>query len=54
MLGAIPPLPHTSSWSGVQLKERKNMDNFTLLCFTLLYFTCSVTKAINKAIDNLK
>jgi hypothetical protein len=26
MIGAIPPLPHTPSWRGAQLKHR---DNFT-------------------------
>jgi hypothetical protein len=38
MCGAIPPLPHISSWRGAQLKHR---DNFTLtftsyVCLDLL------------------
>jgi hypothetical protein len=30
MSGAIPPLPHTPSWHGVQLKHR---DNFTFYLY---------------------
>jgi hypothetical protein len=33
MRGAIPPLPNTSSWRGVELKHRDNFI-FTLLLFT--------------------
>jgi hypothetical protein len=36
MIGAIPPLPNTSSWSGAQFQESTGT---TLLYFTLLYFT---------------
>jgi len=34
MSGAIPSLPHTSSWRGVQLK--KHMDSFTLLLILII------------------
>jgi hypothetical protein len=36
MRGAIPPLSHTRSWRGAQLK--KHGDNFTFAFFTILYW----------------
>jgi hypothetical protein len=40
MRGAIPPLPHTPSWSGARLKSRG--DNFTFLRFLLKCYLVNV------------
>jgi hypothetical protein len=49
MRGAIPPLPNMHSWSGAELKHR---DSFTLLCFTLHYFTLLVLTYVSHQVDS--
>jgi hypothetical protein len=44
MSGAIPPLPSTPQWCGVQLKHR---DNFTFIIYIILYLFIMIILLIN-------
>jgi hypothetical protein len=46
--GALPPLPHTPSWSGAQLKH---MDNFTFKLYFYLYLYLYLYMDISFSVD---